>query len=94
MGGASGPAGVPYRNIHYINKNKCIGGVSVRVSSLLGIFLRMFDLVFFHDLLALDHTASAVRAFFFSFFPRRAAVRTVFIIFDLCARNLLFCSLA
>ena len=60
MGGASGPAGVPYRNIHYINKNKCIGGVPIRVSSLLGIFLRMFDLVFFHNLFALDHTASTV----------------------------------
>ena len=76
MGGASGPAGVPYRNIHYINKNKCIGGVSVRVSSLLGIFLRMFDLVFFHDLFALDHTASTVGTTVLPFFSGCATAWT------------------
>ena len=77
------------RHINHIYTDKGIRRTSVTVSSLLCVLFGLFKLAFFHDLLALDHTASAVRAAFFVFFPGSTTVRAVFIVFYQCACDLL-----
>ena len=63
---------------------------AVTVSAVLCIILGLFDLAFLDDLLAFDHTASAVRTAVFAFLAHGAAARTVFVVLDLRARDLLF----
>ena len=66
-----------------------IGGIPIAERSAAGILFRLLDLVFLHDLFALDHAAAAVFALIFALFAHSAAVGAVGIILDLRARDLL-----
>ena len=78
------------RYIDHIDADIGISGISVAVSAVRRISLRLFDLAFLNDFFILDHASSAVRTAVFSFLSRSAAARTVIIIFDLRSDDLLF----
>ena len=82
--GAAGRTGMRSRTRRtgHIHKYKCIRRIAVAVCSVLCIFLRVFNLAFFHNFLFLYHAASAVGTAFFSFLTRGSAVRAVRIVFD------------
>lgn len=83
------------RCIHYIYKNIGIRGTSIAEFPVPCIFLRLLDLIFLDDFLALDHTAAAVCALILSLLAHSAAVGAVGIVLDLCTCDLLsagFCS--
>ena len=83
-----------YGNVHNVYVDIGIGGIPISVSTLLGIFLGFLDLLLFHYLLALDHAPAAVLAFFLALFTGSTAARTVVIVSDLGADDLLLSALS
>ena len=78
------------RRVDHIYKDISIGGASVSVSPLFHVILRLFQILFFDDLLALDHTAAAIGALVLAFYAPGAAAGAGLIVFDLGADDLLF----
>ena len=83
---AGGTAG---RDVEDIYKDIGIGGTAVVVSTVCGIFLRIFQVLFLHDFPAFDHAAAAVWAVILTFLAGGAAAGAVIKILDFGADDLL-----
>ena len=83
---AGGAAG---RNAEHIYMDIGVGRTAIVVGAVCSIFFRIFQVLLFYDLPALDHTAAAVRAGIFAFLTDGAAAGTVFILLDFGTDNLL-----
>ena len=70
-----------------------VAGVSVPVGTLLGVLLRILEVLLFYDLFALDHAASAVLAAVLAFLAGHAAAGAVVIVLDLGADDLFLSAL-
>ena len=75
--------------IDHIHVDIGIGSAAIPVSAGFAVFLRVFQVLFFDDLLALDHAATTVRTIVFAFLTGRAAAGTALIILDFGAGDLL-----
>ena len=53
---------MPHRCIDHVYEDIGVRGIPVAVSAGLCVFLRLLQILLFHDLFALDHGVSAVRA--------------------------------
>lgn len=77
------------RDIDHIHMNVCIGTVAVSISAVFAVLFGLIQILFFHNLFALDHTAAAVGTAVFALFTDGAAAGAVVIILDLGADDLL-----
>ena len=73
----------------HIYKDIGIGGTAIVVSTVCSVFLRIFQVLFLHDLPAFDHAAAAVRAVILALLAGGAAAGAVIKILDFGADDLL-----
>ena len=76
-------------HIDHVYMNVGVGVASIMVCTGSAVILGLVQILFFDDLLALDHTASAIRAFIFSLYSSGAAAGAGLVILDLGADDLL-----
>ena len=77
-------------NTDHVHVNVGIGAAPISIGSGFSVIVGLFQILFFDDLLALDHTAAAIGALVLAFYAPGAAAGAGLIIFDLGADDLLF----
>ena len=79
-----------YGNTDHVHVDVGVGAASISIGSGFSVIVGLFQILFFDDLLALDHTAAAIGALVLAFYAPGAAAGAGFIVFNLGADDLLF----